>query len=624
MLLNSLWELDDLSFKLGSSVIIFFSAIIGVYLPKLIGSYMERSIPILTAFAGGICLSVGMCHLLVDSSKILRSTVGEQSPFIANLLCVLGFTILLVIEQLADSLQARSSKILPIIESHDSSRSEIDGSERQIFATSAANICCQGFHPYEYNQPLDPYTYIPSEFLPTAAHSVAPCAPPNVILRSPSAPPAAHHSLPTDDRDLLSNPLESGVAGDLHIPRSHTVTPVSAKSTSSPFFLKRNFLQNIFGGRKSESKDFDYIRLDENAPLKTPPPMHKVSHTPPAHAPGCKHDHASHSHHPHPDFPMVKVCCPGGSLHSNIPHQSPVAVADLQDSHNRTSKLSSSQNKEKQTSIIDRKVVHTNLDVSGLNIEQQELSPNIMIPPANSSSNLKALHQTPSVTSFQQQNFTLEHTPNMKLKDVLSPSPNAHNQAHNSPHTPSHHHNNAHSDNELGGAHDHGAEAIIKQTSPALAVTLFAAFAAHSTMEGLGLGVSAGSSMHTVAGAILGHKILEGFALGTTLSQSASPRVLLIYACLFSLMTPIGIVFGAWISNGAGAVSTKGVLSGISMGIASGTFAYVSFYEVIPRAFRQGSGDRWIKVAAMVLGVLVIVWNKILKIILETVPATPV
>ncbi|KAJ0396094.1 hypothetical protein P43SY_006662 [Pythium insidiosum] len=120
------------------------------------------------------------------------------------------------------------------------------------------------------------------------------------------------------------------------------------------------------------------------------------------------------------------------------------------------------------------------------------------------------------------------------------------------------------------------------QNSPAVAIVLFIALSFHSVMEGLGLGAQTSSAWGVFLAIIL-HKGLAAFALGTGLVQSALPRAhVTAYMVLFSFMSVVGIVVGWAIAAGS---SEDSAAAGICVALASGTFIYVAVMEVIPQEF---------------------------------------
>ncbi|RLN20646.1 hypothetical protein BBJ28_00018956 [Nothophytophthora sp. Chile5] len=133
-----------------------------------------------------------------------------------------------------------------------------------------------------------------------------------------------------------------------------------------------------------------------------------------------------------------------------------------------------------------------------------------------------------------------------------------------------------------GGAHGDAG-------SLAVAMVLFIALSFHSVLEGLGIGAQTQSAWG-VFFAIVVHKGLAAFALGSGLVQSAMPAAhVMLYMVVFSFMSIIGIVVG-WII--AADSSEDSAAAGICVALASGTFIYVAVMEVIPQEFpRHGHGD---------------------------------
>ncbi|GLE04735.1 hypothetical protein PINS_up019052 [Pythium insidiosum] len=141
-------------------------------------------------------------------------------------------------------------------------------------------------------------------------------------------------------------------------------------------------------------------------------------------------------------------------------------------------------------------------------------------------------------------------------------------------HSHSHSHAAGHSHMPLPTADGHN--------SPAVALVLFVALSFHSVMEGLGLGAQTSSAWGVFLAIIL-HKGLAAFALGTGLVQSALPRThVTLYMVLFSFMSVVGIVVGWIIAAGS---SEDSAAAGICVALASGTFIYVAVMEVIPQEF---------------------------------------
>lgn len=141
--------------------------------------------------------------------------------------------------------------------------------------------------------------------------------------------------------------------------------------------------------------------------------------------------------------------------------------------------------------------------------------------------------------------------------------------------------------------HSHfGAQKQGDAGSMAVAMVLFIALSFHSVLEGLGIGAQTETAWGVFL-AIVMHKGLAAFALGSGLVQSAMPIAhVMLYMLVFSFMSIIGIIVG-WII--AADSSEDSAAAGICVALASGTFIYVAVMEVIPQEFPRhshGGDDR--------------------------------
>uniref|UniRef100_A0A0G4IFI3 Zinc/iron permease n=1 Tax=Chromera velia CCMP2878 TaxID=1169474 RepID=A0A0G4IFI3_9ALVE len=157
--------------------------------------------------------------------------------------------------------------------------------------------------------------------------------------------------------------------------------------------------------------------------------------------------------------------------------------------------------------------------------------------------------------------------------------------------------------------HDPVGGALVGQSGPGppappgnsslVLFALFGAFSFHGFMEGLGLGTCTGD-VWEVGMAIVSHKVLESCALGTALIQSEeAKRHFFTYLAIFSLMTPAGITVGVLLPL----FGLPSSVSGVCTALSAGTFAYISYFEVIPRALGEGVKDRLWKLFALLVGV---------------------
>lgn len=129
-------------------------------------------------------------------------------------------------------------------------------------------------------------------------------------------------------------------------------------------------------------------------------------------------------------------------------------------------------------------------------------------------------------------------------------------------------------------------KATQKKVSFLTAVLMAIALGFHSVLEGAALGAQStlSNSLHIFI-AIVSHKGLAAYALGSSIVETnAELRQFLSVIVPFVLASPIGIFLGYIISDlaqGTGAASISA--------LASGTFLYVAFMEVIPRETSESS-----------------------------------
>ncbi|KAL3668281.1 hypothetical protein V7S43_006374 [Phytophthora oleae] len=128
-------------------------------------------------------------------------------------------------------------------------------------------------------------------------------------------------------------------------------------------------------------------------------------------------------------------------------------------------------------------------------------------------------------------------------------------------------------------SHIHG----IVKGNPILALVVFIALSFHSVMEGMGVGASSTPAWDILV-AILAHKSLAAFALALEfLHHSVSWKQLLSSVAVFSLMTPVGILFGRLLVDTNHATPAGGVCAAF----AGGTFLFVAIMEIIPQELQD-------------------------------------
>lgn len=119
-------------------------------------------------------------------------------------------------------------------------------------------------------------------------------------------------------------------------------------------------------------------------------------------------------------------------------------------------------------------------------------------------------------------------------------------------------------------------------------IVLFSALCFHSLFEGMAIGFQKTvSNAVQIFLAISIHKGLVGFSLGINIwkSDNLSKYSKAFCRFIFSVMSPVGIVFGIMINsvekNTPGLLATSAALQSISCG----TFLYVIFMEILPTEF---------------------------------------
>ena len=158
-------------------------------------------------------------------------------------------------------------------------------------------------------------------------------------------------------------------------------------------------------------------------------------------------------------------------------------------------------------------------------------------------------------------------------------------------HVDSHHHH-----------HGHHHKMDFQNHSPLRAMMLLIAISLHSIFEGLAVGLQsdAGQVLGIFAALVL-HKSILSFSIGMSLVQSRLSTKSCIRSILFfSLTSPAGVGVGIlitdlWESN------ASNLVDGILQGVASGTFLYMTFFEVLPPEFNS-SRDRMLKLLMLLFG----------------------
>lgn len=111
---------------------------------------------------------------------------------------------------------------------------------------------------------------------------------------------------------------------------------------------------------------------------------------------------------------------------------------------------------------------------------------------------------------------------------------------------------------------------------------LVAALGIHTLFEGIAIGlVQTVDMLATLCMAVIIHEVCCSVALGVNISQqNLSVRASSAICFVFSLMMPVGIVIGIGLGEVQG--TTGMMLAATMQGLATGTFIYVLFIEILP------------------------------------------
>ncbi|XP_061456671.1 zinc transporter ZIP3 [Rhineura floridana] len=164
-----------------------------------------------------------------------------------------------------------------------------------------------------------------------------------------------------------------------------------------------------------------------------------------------------------------------------------------------------------------------------------------------------------------------------------------------------HHGEHAHTSHSQCGLNVHE----LSRSTPLRLFSLVFALSAHSIFEGLALGLQ--EEGHKVMSLFLGvaiHETLVAVALGITMAKTGlTLKEAAKLAVAVSLMIPLGIAIGMGIESRHSVASA--VASVLLQGIASGTFLFVTFFEILAKELEDKS-NHLLKVLFLVLGYTVL------------------
>ncbi|NXD88798.1 S39A1 protein, partial [Halcyon senegalensis] len=129
-----------------------------------------------------------------------------------------------------------------------------------------------------------------------------------------------------------------------------------------------------------------------------------------------------------------------------------------------------------------------------------------------------------------------------------------------------------------------GAAAIPGARGAVRAALLVLALALHAVLEGLALGLQeAGGAVLRVCLALVLHKCAVAFSLALKLLRARlRPPAVAAGLALFAAMSPLGVGLGAAVAAGAAGPRQR-LCRGVLEGLATGTFLYITFLEILPQ-----------------------------------------
>ena len=131
---------------------------------------------------------------------------------------------------------------------------------------------------------------------------------------------------------------------------------------------------------------------------------------------------------------------------------------------------------------------------------------------------------------------------------------------------------------------------------------LLLALSLHTIFEGLAIGLqSTRQQVWTLFMAVSIHKVIIAFTMGIQFMTVYENKCrAIVFMVIFSLMSPLGLGIGITVTSAVGSDFAVDVSSGILQGIATGTFVYVTFFEVLQK--EVGQDHSLLKVLVVILG----------------------
>ncbi|KAK7087584.1 protein zntC-like [Littorina saxatilis] len=155
------------------------------------------------------------------------------------------------------------------------------------------------------------------------------------------------------------------------------------------------------------------------------------------------------------------------------------------------------------------------------------------------------------------------------------------------------------------------ATACVTQMPVARALLLLVALSFHTVFDGLAVGLqSTDFNIWEILLPVCIHKALVAFSLGLKMAASCplTSRRPQLFMLLFSFVSPIGVAIGMGVTSGQMHAHAQLLVSSILQALATGTFLYVTFFEILAPHFGslyELDARAWVevlKVGVMVVG----------------------
>ena len=138
--------------------------------------------------------------------------------------------------------------------------------------------------------------------------------------------------------------------------------------------------------------------------------------------------------------------------------------------------------------------------------------------------------------------------------------------------------------------HGHEAE-ILSDPHSSRALILLVALSFHRIFEGMSIGLQ--KTTHNVFAlfmAVMCHESAIGFSLGLQFVKNKWSTKLVLLACfLCSLIMPLGVMVGTLIIELGDTSAVLDVANGVLQSLATGTFIYVTFFEILQEELAHDS-----------------------------------